>query len=216
MGTFQILGDEKKRAEYDQYGAASQQAGFDANAFSGRGGFGGFGGFSGFGGAFSGRSSGASSAQEQLFETLFGGSRGRSAGPPKGDDLEAHISIPFVDACKGTTRTVNVTPIVDCHTCEGSGLKAGASRQTCHTCHGSGQVTYVIQTGFQMATTCATCEGAGSTIPSGSQCAPCNGMGKVKDRKTVTVKIPPGEWLACFYLILQPIQGVSDLIMSGS
>lgn len=193
------MGDEKKRKDYDAYGAQSQQPGFDSNAFGGaHNPFGGFGGFSGFGGAFGGGRPGAgsSSAQEQLFESLFGGGfgarGGRSAGPPTGEDLEASVSIPFVDACKGTSRTVNVTPIVDCHTCEGSGLKAGASRQTCHTCHGTGQMTYVIQSGFQMATSCSTCHGTGSTVPSGSSCSSCDGMGKVKERKAVVVDLPPG------------------------
>ena len=52
---FQILKDDKKRAAYDQYGSASQQPGFDPNAFSGFGGAGaGFSGFQDFASAFGG------------------------------------------------------------------------------------------------------------------------------------------------------------------
>ena len=73
--------DEKKRAEYDKYGAASQQPGFDANAYEnarsafGSGGFG-FGHFQDFSGAFGG----ARGARGDVFDQLFGMFGGASAG----------------------------------------------------------------------------------------------------------------------------------------
>ena len=99
---------------------------------------------------------------------------------------------------------MNVTPIVDCRTCEGSGLKAGATRQTCRTCHGSGTQTFVINSGFQMASTCSTCQGTGSTVPPGAHCGSCDGMGKVKERKTVTVDVPSGELILFISIIGNP------------
>ncbi|KAF9514823.1 hypothetical protein BS47DRAFT_1450782 [Hydnum rufescens UP504] len=183
QAAWDTLGDEKKRAAYDQYGSASQQAGFDPNAFAGRGPFGagGFGGFQDFAQAFGGNPRG----QADLFETIFGSC-------VWGEDLESSLNLSFVDACKGATRTVNVTPIVDCHTCAGTGLKKGSQLSTCGTCGGTGTRTFVIDSGFQMASTCNTCHGTGTVVPKGAHCGSCDGMGKVKERKTVEVKVPSG------------------------
>jgi molecular chaperone DnaJ len=46
--------------------------------------------------------------------------------------------------------------------------------------------------GFGMQTTCQACGGEGSSIPPGCGCPACNSMGKVRERKTVQVTIPPG------------------------
>lgn len=198
---FQVLKDDKKRAAYDQFGAASQQPGFDPDAFAnarnnpfaGAGGFGGFGGFGG--GSFS-----SGGAAGDLFEQLFsgglgGGGRGRTArgsDSVQGDNLRVGVKISFLDACKGAKRSINITPIANCGTCNGSGLKAGAKRTTCGSCGGSGTRTFVIDSGFHMASTCQTCGGTGSTTPRSSECSPCGGVGKVRINKTVQVDIPPG------------------------
>ncbi|KAJ3882355.1 DnaJ protein [Lentinula edodes] len=190
---YDILKDGKKRAAYDQYGSASQQPGFDPNAFSGFGGAGGagFSGFQDFASAFGG---GGRNASSDMFEQLFNqfGSGGRRRGPVRGADLETYLSISFLEACKGTTRKVTISPVVNCGTCSGSGLKAGAKRTTCTTCGGSGTRTFVIDNGFQMSSTCNACDGVGSTVPRSGQCGSCGGVGKVRTRKTVDVSIPAG------------------------
>ncbi|OBZ79037.1 DnaJ 1, mitochondrial [Grifola frondosa] len=199
---YDILKDEKKRADYDKYGAASQQQGFDANAFENArssfgGGFGGFqGGFQDFSSVFgSGRGGGGN---EQLFEQLFGAFSGRGrtgAGFTEsmhGGDLEASLGVSFMEACKGTSHTINITPVVNCGTCSGTGLKAGAKRSTCTSCGGSGTQTFVIDNGFHMASTCSKCHGSGTTVPRGSQCGECAGAGQVRVRKSVKVDVPAG------------------------
>jgi molecular chaperone DnaJ len=200
----QILKDDKKRALYDKYGAASQQPGFDPDAQGPFGtGAGGFSGFQGFAGGDFGR------AQADLFEQLFGGSfggrsRGRASGfgeNTRGDDIEASVGVSFLEACKGAVRNINITPVVNCGTCSGSGLKTGAKRSSCSSCGGTGTRTFVIDSGFQMASTCSACSGIGTTIPRGSQCGECAGMGKVRVRKTVKVDIPPGKRILTFELI---------------
>ncbi len=196
----QILKDEKKRAEYDKYGAASQQPGFNANAYEnarsgfGSGGFG-FGNFQDFSGAFGGARGGP---RGDVFDQLFGMFGGASAGSGaqafgRGGDVEATVGISFMEACKGTKRTITVTPIVKCTTCSGSGLKAGASRSTCSACGGTGVRSYVIDSGFHMQTTCTSCHGTGSTVPPSGQCDTCAGVGQVKVRKSVPIDIPAGE-----------------------
>ncbi|EGO30979.1 hypothetical protein SERLADRAFT_455437 [Serpula lacrymans var. lacrymans S7.9] len=186
---YDVLKDDKKRAAYDKYGAASQQPGFDPNAFSrGAGGFSGFGAPFGNGGSFS----------NDLFDQLFGGGfndRTRSTGfgqNMRGSDTEASVTVSFMDACKGTVRTINVNPLSTCTTCTGSGLRRGAKRSACGTCGGTGTRTFVIESGFQMSSTCGSCYGTGTTIPRGSGCVDCGGQGHVRTKKTVKVDIPPG------------------------
>lgn len=105
------------------------------------------------------------------------------------------IGVTFLEACKGVTKKVTINPVVNCHSCSGSGLKPGAKRTTCHACGGTGTKLFVIDSGFQMASTCTTCSGTGSTVPRGSQCGPCSGVGKVREKKVVQVNIPAGSSL---------------------
>ncbi|KAI0670179.1 hypothetical protein C8Q78DRAFT_975891 [Trametes maxima] len=191
---YDILKDEKKRADYDKYGSASQQPGFDSNAYENArsfgGGFGSFDGFRDFSGAFGGRG-----RNSDLFEQLFGlGHRQGQAFTQSshGADIEASIGVSFMEACKGTSRTVTIQPVQNCGTCSGSGLKQGVSRSTCPSCHGTGTRSYVIQSGFNMQTICNTCQGTGSVVPPGGNCNSCQGVGQVRVKKTVKVDIPPG------------------------
>ncbi len=133
-----------------------------------------------------------------LFEELFGaaaggGGRSRSSQNIRGEDIDTTVGISFLDAAKGTTRAVNVTSIVECSSCSGSGLKAGAKRSTCSDCGGTGTRRYAVDTGFHMATMCYTCNGQGSTVAKGSQCTSCAGVGRLRARKTVSVSIPAGQ-----------------------
>lgn len=208
MIVLQTLSDEKKRAAYDRYGAASQEPGFDPDAFANaRGPFGGggFAGFQDFGAAFgAGSSQGSADLFEQLFGSAFGG-RGRArAGSEniRGDDLEARIGISFLDAAKGVKRTINITPISNCSTCSGSGLKPGVKKSTCTSCGGTGTRTFVIDSGFQMASTCGSCQGTGTTVPRGGQCSDCGGLGKVRIRKSVSVDIPAGTFSGMCHRLL--------------
>ncbi|KAJ9121825.1 hypothetical protein QFC22_002448 [Naganishia vaughanmartiniae] len=201
QAAYDILSDDKKRAAYDQYGSASQQPGFDADAFSRSSPFGagGFGGFQDFGGAFGGARGGGNASD--LFEQLFGafsggggaagGGRGGPRAPQRGEDIESSITISFMDACNGVKKSVTVNPVVECKTCSGSGLKSGATRNTCTQCRGTGQQTFSLQ-GMMMASTCQACGGSGSTVPRSSRCGSCDGVGRVKERKTLEVDVPAG------------------------
>lgn len=190
---YEILKDDKKRAAYDQYGSASQQPGFDPDAF-GQNPFGS--GFPGFGGGFNPFFNASEGSQANLFEQLFGGgfaggSRTRSQNA-KGSDLEASIGISFMEACKGTKKTIEVTPVVDCSPCTGTGLKPGIKRTQCTACNGTGTRTFVVDSGFRMASTCQVCRGVGSVVPQGGNCASCDGLGKVRQQKSVVVNVPAG------------------------
>ena len=190
QAAYDILSDEQKRASYDQFGSADgpSMGGFDPFGGAAGAGF----GATGFGGFHPGS---AESIFESLFGSAFGGGRATRTGfggETRGEDIEASITLSFEEACKGTSRTVTINPIDRCGTCTGSGLKPQAKRTTCQVCHGTGTRTFVIQGGFQMASTCPACSGTGSTIAAGDECSTCSGAGRVKSTRSVTVNIPAG------------------------
>ncbi|KAF8168271.1 DnaJ protein [Crassisporium funariophilum] len=210
---YETLKDEKKRAAFDQYGSASQSPGFDPSAFAGASGFGRSGGFSGFHGSFGGRTNPSGDLFEQLFNSFSGG-RPRAPENTRGDDVEANLTINFLEACKGALKKVNITCIADCTTCSGSGLKAGIQRTMCSTCGGSGTRTFVVDNGFHMASTCNVCAGVGSTVPRGGECGSCGGPGKVRVKQTVTVNVPAGAEEGMSIRI--PNAGDASLLGKGS
>jgi molecular chaperone DnaJ len=181
---FQILKDEKRRATFDQYGAASQEPGFNPDAFAGAGGFAHSGGFS-----FEGR---GGDLFEQLFESFAGGGRSRPTTSARGEDLETSVTISFLEACKGTKKKVTITPVANCTSCSATGLKEGFQRKSCSACNGSGTRTFVVSGGFHMASTCHVCAGVGSTVPRAGECPTCHGVGKVRTKESITVDIPVG------------------------
>ncbi|MGT2757059.1 molecular chaperone DnaJ [Streptococcus ovuberis] len=173
---YETLGDEQKRASYDQFGPAGAGGGF------GGGGFGGFdgGGFGGF---------------EDIFSSFFGGggaSRNPNA-PRQGDDLQYRINLKFEEAIFGTEKEVKYNREASCHTCHGSGAKPGTSPVTCGRCHGSGVINVDTQTPLGMMrrqVTCNVCHGRGQEIK--DPCQTCHGTGHEKQAHSVTVKIPAG------------------------
>ncbi|ORX99267.1 hypothetical protein K493DRAFT_329159 [Basidiobolus meristosporus CBS 931.73] len=174
---YEILSDEQKRAAYDQFG----HAGFDGNAPPGAGGFPG-GDFHGFN-------------ADDIFSQMFGGGFGRRSNPASqftvGDDIQVNLAIDFLEAVKGTTKRITVSPVSVCEPCHGEGLKSGKKKETCKVCGGTGQTSYSIGIGM-IASTCNSCAGTGKYIPHSSQCPTCNGVGRVKKPKTVSVNIPAG------------------------
>ena len=189
---------------WDSYGAAAfdQGAGFDptgggagqGNPFTG--GTGGTGGFGGFGGG----GFGADINFEDLFGAFgAGGRRGRGQRQSPfqeeilvGENIEVQTNISFMDAAKGTSKDIHITPLIQCKTCDGAGLKKGQTRSSCKKCGGTGTRVHFMQAGFQMASTCDACGGQGVVIPKNGECNTCGGNGVVRERRSVQVEIPGG------------------------
>src|SRR5258706_1234339 len=169
---YEVLCDQKKRAAYDQFG----HAGVDHGA--GMGGAGA--GFGGFADAFG-----------DIFGDLFGGGRNaRGAnGVYRGSDLRYNLEITLEDAARGTEAKIRIPKMQECETCHGTGAKAGTKPITCTTCQGHGQVR-MSQGFFSIQQTCPECNGTGKLIP--EPCRACNGAGRVRQHKTLSVKIPQG------------------------
>ncbi len=167
---YEILCDGQKRAAYDQYG----HAGVDPNM--GGGGFsGGFGGFENF---------------SDIFGDIFGQARGRGGRQvQRGNDLSYAMDITLEEAAAGKEAQIRIPSWDDCGTCHGSGAKPGTSAQVCDTCHGSG-VVQMRQGFFSVQQSCPRCHGTGKYIP--DPCTTCHGRGKIKQQKTLEIKIPAG------------------------
>ncbi|KAL1302050.1 hypothetical protein AAFC00_002495 [Neodothiora populina] len=203
QSAYETLSDPKKKEAYDTYGSSAfdPSGGFNPGAGAGPGGnpFAG-GGFGGFGGA-AGGGFGADFNFEDLFSAFGGGNARRGRGGRQnpfqeeilvGENIEVQTNISFMDAAKGCSKDIHITPLVKCKTCDGNGLKKGQSRSQCKSCNGSGTRVHFMQGGFQMASTCSACGGQGVTIPKGGECGTCKGDGAVRERRTVNVDIPGG------------------------
>jgi curved DNA-binding protein len=117
---FDVVGDPKKRALYDEFGDISLRSGFDeakARQFreyrEAAGAGGGRGGFQGFEDLFGGAAGGSGfdpSDLGSMFGDLFGGGRGRGRRsrnePVPGDDVEAPIEVDLRDAVLGAEREI--------------------------------------------------------------------------------------------------------------
>jgi molecular chaperone DnaJ len=168
---YEILSDAQKRAAYDQYG----HAGVDPSM--GAGAAGGFGG-AGFGDAFG-----------DIFGDIFGQSRGQRNNVYRGADLRYNMEVSLEEAAKGTETKIRIPVMSQCETCKGSGARPGTQPVTCTTCSGHGQVR--MQQGFfSVQQTCPKCHGTGKMVK--DPCPTCNAAGRIKQHKTLSVKIPTG------------------------
>lgn len=93
---YNVLSDEKKRALYDEFGAAGLQDGFDPEQARAYGAF-----HRGGGSPFSQHGfSGGAMDMDDVLSNLFGGAR-RARGPQRGGDARGEVQIEFLDAVRG-------------------------------------------------------------------------------------------------------------------
>lgn len=165
-----VLGDEKKRAEYDKYGSSPFEAGgqgFDYRTYTSgdRFDFGGFG---------------------DVFSDLFGAGSRPEAADLKGQDLVMGIDLSLEEAFSGITKPITFNREVPCRDCGGSGA---ATYQQCDQCKGTGKVQ-MSKGFFKMAQYCNSCGGTGKKIT--KACRQCIGKGKTIHTESIKVKIPAG------------------------
>lgn len=187
---YEILKDSQKRQMYDQYGHAGlgQGGGFGSGGFEG-----GFGGFD-LGDALRTfmRDFGGGSGGGSVFDEIFGMGGGRRRSN-RGEDLRVRIQLTLEEIATGVEKTVKVNRQVSCNDCDGTGMAAGASRETCHQCRGAGQVRTVTRTflgSVQQVTTCNVCGGGGEVIS--QPCPTCSGQGRRKGTSKVNISVPAG------------------------
>jgi molecular chaperone DnaJ len=172
---YEVLSDPQKRAAYDRGG----------DPFGGPGGFGG---------------QGAGFSFTDIMDAFFGGgapgaAQGRGPRPRvrRGQDALIRVEVDLAEAAFGVSRELKVDTAVLCTTCHGNGAAPGSEPVPCETCRGAGEVAHVQRSFLGEIRTlrpCAACRGFGSIIP--EPCRECSGDGRVRSRRTLTVKIPAG------------------------
>lgn len=181
---YEVLSDENRRRIYDQYG----EEGLRGAGMNGGGGFPGGGGFASmdealrtFMGAFGGRG--------DIFESFFGGHPEEMNNAHRGASKQVNITIRFEEAARGMEKEIAIMNLVPCKICGGSGAKSKNAIKPCATCGGKGQV-FQNRGFFSMMTACPHCQGAGQMIT--DPCKACGGEGRIKERQTITIRIPAG------------------------
>lgn len=181
---YDVLHDDNKRQQYDQFGFNAPGGGFGGGSpFGAGGGFSMDDIFSMFGDVFGGHAGG--------FGGGFGG--GAQTREYRGTDLRLKVRLTLQEMATGVTKKFKVRKDVPCEHCHGTGAEAGSSADTCPNCHGSGMEIRTQQSIFGMVqtqTTCHVCQGEGTIIK--NKCAHCHGTGVVKGEEVVEITIPAG------------------------
>ncbi len=177
---YATLSNPEQRKEYDQVRRMVESGGFQ--------------GFGGPGGGYGGQQVRVEDLSDLLggfggLGDLFGFGGGRAAGPARGPDVQADLSIPFDDAVKGLTTTLTVRGADTCSHCGGNGAEPGTTVTTCPTCGGRGVVAQ-NQGFFSFSQPCPQCRGSGRLIE--TPCSVCRGTGSETRTRDINVRIPAG------------------------
>ena len=170
---YEVLSDPQKREIVDLGGDPLASGG---GAGAGAGPFGGF---------------------ADIMDAFFGGATMGGRGPRSrirpGADALVHLDLDLSETAFGASRDLTLDTALLCTTCQGAGTAAGTHPETCQTCNGRGEVQSVQRSFLgQLVTSrpCPECGGVGSRIR--HPCPDCAGEGRVRARRTITVKVPAG------------------------
>ncbi len=122
-----------------------------------------------------------------------GGARGPRPRTRPGADAILRLELDLQETAFGVEAPITVDTAVLCTTCAGAGTAAGTHLATCETCGGRGEVQSVQRTFLGQVVSsrpCTVCQGYGTVIP--HPCPTCAGDGRVRTRRSLTVKIPAG------------------------
>ena len=173
---YSVLSDERKRANYDQFGDPEGPGGFGSDYVDMSDFFGGFG-------------------MGDIFSSFFGGGMG-GYGPTvrtRGRDMSMTLTITLEEAAAGCTKTIAYDRLAPCDDCAGTGCAEGGSISDCGRCHGTGQVVTVQRTilgAMQTQSTCPDCQGTGKIVE--KPCETCQGQGRTPSRERVDIQVPAG------------------------
>jgi len=173
----EVLGNEKKRQAYDEFGDAALRTGFDpeqSRQFQQRT------------APWSAEPGGAADGPESFdfdLGDLFGGAARTRRGSMPGEDVVATVDLDLATALRGTELSVDAPTGRPCTTCHGTGDQSG----TCEQCQGKGRVAVGGGGPMRIAAVCPRCGGHGHP-----PCPTCHGEGLESGTHPVTVRIPPG------------------------
>ena len=177
---YEVLSNDGKRQQYDQYGHASQGMGDGGGHHANMDDI-----FEQFGDIFGNMGD------------MFGGGNGRrrrgpvGPEPKRGHDLAKEVSITLKDAYLGKKEEINFYHFANCDDCKSKGMESGTKVVTCYSCGGAGQ-TQTRQGFFAFSQPCSPCGGHGFTIP--SPCRNCKGQSRIQKYDKFSVNIPAGVY----------------------
>ncbi|MDA8083157.1 MAG: molecular chaperone DnaJ [Nitrospiraceae bacterium] len=167
---YEVLSDEKKRTEYDQFGKAPFETGgqgYDYRAYTSGDSF----DFGGFG---------------DIFSDLFRAGGGPQQADQKGPDLVMGLELTLEEAFSGVTRPISFNREVSCGSCHGTGAE---NYQQCDKCRGAGRIS-TSKGFFKTQQVCNSCGGSGHKVT--KACTACAGKGGTVRTESLKVKIPAG------------------------
>jgi molecular chaperone DnaJ len=132
-----------------------------------------------------------------IFETFFGATQGRTAGPrsrrERGQDALLRIEVDLDEVVFGTKREIEVDTAILCETCNGSCCAPGTQPVMCDICRGTGSIQRSVRSllgNVMTSSPCGTCRGYGTIIP--NPCPTCAGQGRIRAKRVVQVDVPAG------------------------
>lgn len=132
-----------------------------------------------------------------LMDAFLGATGATTRGPrsrvQQGGDALLRMRLTLEECALGGTREVTVDTAILCDTCGGDGCAKGTRPTPCDMCDGRGEIQSVQRSFLGQVVTsrpCPTCRGFGQVIP--EPCVKCLGEGRVRSRRDISVKIPPG------------------------
>jgi molecular chaperone DnaJ len=165
-----VLGDEKKRAEYDRFGRSPFEGGgpgFDYRTYTS----GDSSDFGGFG---------------DIFSDMFGAGGKGETFAMRGPDMVMGLELSLEEAFSGVTKPISFVREAPCKVCSGTGAE---KYQQCDRCKGTGKVSSA-KGFFRVAQHCSACGGTGRRVT--KVCTACGGNGKTVRTESLKVKIPAG------------------------
>jgi len=166
---YEVLSDDVKKRNYDQYGSADGR------------------GASPFGGGF-----------EDFFNQFKSGQGSPFGFNPfnervKGPDVRVKVALTIKEMIEGVQKSVNVNRRTVCKSCNGDGSLEGKHSTNCATCSGTGRAYKVQNLGHMQVRTevpCYACGGRGKIVS--QECPTCHKAGHVTNAETINVDIPAG------------------------
>ena len=133
-----------------------------------------------------------------IMDAFFGGGAGGPQRGPRSRQRRGQDALVRLGHRPGRRRLrggeeLTLETAVVCGTCHGDGAQPGTSRRTCDVCGGRGEIQQVQRSFLGQVMTsrpCMTCQGYGQVIV--SPCFECSGDGRVRTRRTLKIKVPPG------------------------
>lgn len=184
---YEVLSDDNKRREYDQWGTTSEQMGRKGHTSA----------------DFKSWNFEADLNPEELFRKIFGEAGfGASAF---GETLketdytenkqgfaaaeEVILNLTFSQAVRGIVKEAVINVVDKCPKCKGTRCMPGTKPGRCTWCNGSGMET--ISTGpFVMRSSCRGCKGSGQWIK--FPCDECDAKGICIQKRKISIPVPAG------------------------